>query len=448
MSAWFGLDRELVERLVRGLGGLEPAEAVGSPRADGGAEHVSVADENVGPAGIRAAFARAAWTMIAEPGDGVAGLVVGALGPAGALSAVLDRVGPTELQRRILGSEWSSGSGSTSADADAESEDPAAIPASRVLGSALERWRPRLVSADLVAACETAIEVGVRLLLPGAPGWHAGFDHLGVHAPHALWLRGSPDAPAGERTIALVGARAASGYGEHVTLEAAAGLVDRGFAIVSGAAYGIDGAAHRAALGSGGVTVAYLAGGVDRPYPAGHDALIRRIREAGGAVISESPCRSTPSKWRFLQRNRLIAAASAATVVMEAGDRSGSINTAGHAASLGRPLGAVPGPVTSPSSAGCHRLIREYAATCVTNAAQMAELAGWTAVDADAQAFASPEERRVRDVMSARSPRTVEALAKASGLSPREVTSVLGALDLAGAVEERERGWVLVGGRA
>ncbi|WP_240773589.1 DNA-processing protein DprA [Plantibacter sp. M259] len=326
MTAWFGLDRDLVERLVHGLGGPESAESVDGPRADRGAERVSKADENVGTAGIRAAFARAAWTMIAEPGDGVAGLVVGALGPAGALSAVLDRVGPTELQRRILGSEWSRGSTS----ADAESEDPAAMPASRVLGSALERWRPRLVSADLVAACETAIEVGVRLLLPGAPGWHAGFDHLGVHAPHALWLRGSPDAPAGERAIALVGARAASGYGEHVTLEAAAGLVDRGFAIVSGAAYGIDGAAHRAALGSGGVTVAYLAGGVDRPYPAGHDALIRRIREAGGAVISESPCGSTPSKWRFLQRNRLIAAASAATVVMEAGDRSGSINTAGQ----------------------------------------------------------------------------------------------------------------------
>lgn len=300
MSAWFGLDRELVERLVRGLGGLESAEAAGNPRADGGAEHVSEADENVGTAGIRAAFARAAWTMIAEPGDGVAGLVVGALGPAGALSAVLERAGPTELQRRILGSEWSSGSGSTSADA--ESEDPAAMPASRVLGSALERWRPRLVSADLVAACETAIEVGVRLLLPGVPGWHAGFDHLGVHAPHALWLRGSPDVPAGGRAIALVGARAASGYGEHVTLEAAAGLVDRGFVIVSGAAYGIDGAAHRAALGSGGVTVAYLAGGVDRPYPSGHDALIRRIRESGGAVISESPCGSTPSKWRFLQQ--------------------------------------------------------------------------------------------------------------------------------------------------
>lgn len=114
--------------------------------------------------------------MIADPGDGVAGLVVGALGPAGALSAILERVGPTELQRRILCSEWPSGSGSTSAEAEAE--DPAAIPASRVLESALERWRPHLVSADLVSACETAIEVGVRRILPGVPGWHARFDRL------------------------------------------------------------------------------------------------------------------------------------------------------------------------------------------------------------------------------------------------------------------------------
>ena len=235
--------------------------------------------------------------------------------------------------------------------------------------------------------------------------------------------------------IALVGARAATGYGEHITFEAASGLVDRGFTIVSGAAYGVDGAAHRAALGSGGGTVAYLAGGVDRPYPAGHDGLIRRIIEEGGAVLSESPCGSTPSKWRFLQRNRLIAAASAATVVLEAGSRSGSINTAGHAASLGRALGAVPGPVTSPASAGCHRLIREYAATCVTNAEQMAELAGWTTADPQEGAFASPEERRVRDALSTRSPRTIKEIAKMAGLTPREVAGVIGMLDLAGAVE-------------
>jgi DNA processing protein len=135
-------------------------------------------------------------------------------------------------------------------------------------------------------------------------------------------------------------------------------------------------------------------------------------------------------------------------VVLEAGSRSGSINTAGHAASLGRPLGAVPGPVTSPSSAGCHRLIREYAATCVTNAEQMAELAGWSASDDTGAAYASVEERRVRDAMSVRSARSVDAIAKESGLSVREVTGVLGALDLAGVVSEREHGWVLDAGRA
>lgn len=129
--------------------------------------------------------------------------------------------------------------------------------------------------------------------------------------------------------------------------------------------------------------------------------------------------------------------------MLEAGSRSGSINTAGHAATLGRPLGAVPGPVTSPASAGCHRLIREYAATCVTNAEQMAELAGWTAADTEAAVFSSPSERRVRDAMSARSPRTIDAIAKASGLGPAEVMGVLGTLDLSGAVREHERGWIL-----
>ncbi|MGK9147357.1 DNA-processing protein DprA [Plantibacter flavus] len=423
MSRWFGLDSDLVRELVGDLG-----------RAD--------ADD----AATRAAFARAAWTMIAEPGDGVAGLVVDTLGPTEALVAVLERVGATELQRRILAAGWTDDPrGQASCEVSAEGAPLA--PGSRVLGAALDRWTPRLVAADLVAACRLAIGVGAQLILPGDTGWHPGLVGLGPHAPHALWSRGDAASASAEHAIALVGARASSGYGEHVTLEASAGLVDRGFTIVSGAAYGIDGAAHRAALASGGVTVAFLAGGVDRPYPAGHEGLIRRIVDERGAILSESPCGSTPTKWRFLQRNRLIAAASSATVVLEAGSRSGSINTAGHAATLGRPLGAVPGPVTSPASAGCHRLIREYAATCVTNAEQMAELAGWTAVDAQAEAFASPDEKRVRDTLSSRTPRTIEEIAKVSGLGQREVSAVLGALDLSGAVDERGHGWVLASAR-
>jgi DNA processing protein len=255
-------------------------------------------------------------------------------------------------------------------------------------------------------------------------------------------------------SIALVGARAATGYGEHVTMEASAGLVDRGYAIVSGAAYGIDGMAHRAALASHGQTVAFLAGGVDRFYPSGHDALLTRI-VAEGAVISELPCGQAPTKWRFLQRNRLIAAASRATVVLEAGWRSGSLNTAAHASSLGRPLGAVPGPVTSAASAGCHRLIRDFTAVCVTNPDEMAELAP---LDRTPTLFAlgdasgigagdrSPELTRLFDAISVRSPRPVADIAARAGLSLDAVRALLGALELDGEVAEREKGWVRVVG--
>jgi DNA processing protein len=280
--------------------------------------------------------------------------------------------------------------------------------------------------------------------VPGDDVWPSGFEGLGPHAPLALWLRGNPSTLGTlDRSIALVGARAATGYGEHVTMEASAGLVDRGYTIVSGAAYGIDGMAHRAALASSGQTVAFLAGGVDRFYPSGHDALLTRI-VAEGAVISELPCGSPPTKWRFLQRNRLIAASSLATIVLEAGWRSGSLNTAGHASSLGRPLGAVPGPVTSAASAGCHRLIREFTAQLVTNADEMAELAplSTTVIERPTGGDGS-EPTRVIDALSTRAPRSADDLAARSGLSVASVHAVLGILELEGRAIERARGWVI-----
>jgi DNA processing protein len=210
--------------------------------------------------------------------------------------------------------------------------------------------------------------------------------------------------------------------------------------------------------------VAILAGGVDRFYPSGHEALLTRIASEG-AVISELPCGSPPTKWRFLQRNRLIAAASQATVVLEAGWRSGSLNTAGHAAQLGRPLGAVPGPVTSVASAGCHRLIREFNAELVTNAEQMAELVsgsrpelGETKAPAERADLIersrtrtrdespasdpTPDQTRVLDALSARSPREAGDIAARAGLSVAGVQSILGGLELEGVVIQRERGWV------
>ena len=261
--------------------------------------------------------------------------------------------------------------------------------------------------------------------------------------PIALWTRGEDAAlTALSDSIALVGARAATGYGEHVTMESSAGLVDRGFAIVSGAAYGIDGMAHRAALASHGHTIAFLAGGVDRFYPSGHDALLTRI-VAEGCVVSELPCGSPPTKWRFLQRNRLIAAASLATVVLEAGSRPGSLNTAHHAADLGRPLGAVPGPVTSPASAGCHRLLRESPAVCVTGPDEMAELArpGSARGSAPGRGNPDPTTTRLLDALTSRSGRGLEEVAKRSGLSISSAASALARLELDGLVVETERGW-------
>jgi DNA processing protein len=374
--------------------------------------------------GVRERFARASWTCLAEPGDRIAGQLVRALGAQTALSALLER--------------WS-------VERVAATVGPEAVPDD--LAKALARWQPRVNSDIAVLALKQAARNGAKLLVPGDPLWTLGLDDLDLFAPLALWWRGTDAALAAlENGIALVGARAATGYGEHVTMEASAGLVDRGYAIVSGAAYGIDGMAHRAALASKGSTIAFLAGGVDRFYPSGHDALLTRIVQSG-AVLSEVPCGTAPTKWRFLQRNRLIAASSRATIVLEAGWRSGSLNTAGHAAALGRPLGAVPGPVTSAASAGCHRLIRDYDAVCVTNVDEMAELAplagAVTADGTDAAASAS-ETIRLLDAMSLRAPRAASDIAQRAGFAVDEVRSRLGTLELDGVVVEREGGWVRV----
>jgi DNA processing protein len=215
---------------------------------------------------------------------------------------------------------------------------------------------------------------------------------------------------------------------------------------VSGGAYGIDGTAHRAALASRGITVAILAGGLDRFYPSGHEQLLTRIIERG-VVIAEVPPGTTPTKWRFLLRNRLIAAFSGATVVVEAGWRSGSLNTANHAGTLGRPLGAVPGPVTSAASSGCHRLLRENAAVCVTDADEMAELAGVTTRSTRAVAAELPPDMtgtriRVLDAISDRTPRRLERVAELSGLALDRVRAELGLLELDGLVLERTSGWM------
>jgi len=392
----------------------------------------------------REVFARAAWSGIVEPGDRVAGLLWSALGVAQALESLISEEKPQRVTKRV-------------ADALGDRGHDVDDNLTEVIGEACNRWRPRLSATESRAHLERAARLGVTYVIPGDEHWPAQLDDLSAHGPAGLWLRGDVAAlGAARRSVSVVGARASTGYGEHVTMEIVAGLCDRGFAVVSGAAYGIDGMAHRAALASEATTLAVLAGGVDRLYPSGHDTLLKRIIETG-AVVSELPCGWAPTRWRFLQRNRLIAALGQATAVMEAGWRSGSLNTAHHALSLDRPVGAVPGPVTSASSAGCHRLLRETPTVCVTSAEEVAQLmANVTGAEVNAAQYPPTGDRpgdssladihpfavRVVDALSERSARSRDKIARDSGLSLEQTTAILGLLNVSGVVSERATGWV------
>lgn len=379
-------------------------------------------------------FARVIWGVIIEPGDGAAGLLIDAVGAVAAARAVIDRVDPAGIEALTAGA------------LAAEKAD-----------DALKRWTERLRAADVLRSLEGAARCHATLVVPDDADWPTGLAGLDEHRPVLLWARG--DRSLLRRPgIAVVGARAATGYGEHVAMELAAGLAGRDAVVISGGAYGIDGMAHRAALASGGATIAILAGGIDRFYPSGHEALLTRIVEQG-LLLSEVPCGTPPTRWRFLQRNRLIAAIAAATVVVEAGRRSGSLNTANHAADLGRPLGAVPGPVTSAASAGCHLLIREADAQCVTTVADVMQLAFGsdgvldienlhdaaidpaprvsgesTAGDADSsEGFREdPMQTRVVDALRPRRGQDLHEVARAAGEGVDRVRSTLGVLSLDG----------------
>jgi len=376
------------------------------------------------------AFGLAAWSGVASDGDAAAGACRRALGPAVSLRLVMESVAArrSESDGGVL----------------AERMVAAGVPdVERLeLHAALSRWAPRVASGTVTGWFRSATALGVRVVVPGDASWPTAIDDLGDHAPPALWVRGGGGLPRQGGGVAIVGARAATSYGEQVAADLSSGLSDRGLVVVSGGAYGVDGMAHRAAVASAASTVAVMAGGVDRFYPTGHDDLLRAVLR-DGAMVSESPCGTMPHRFRFLSRNRLIAALSGAVVVVEAGRRSGSLNTAAHANALGRPVGVVPGPVTSPMSAGCHALLRSQLAACVTSPADVVELLGGQddLVDQAWQAEEDVHAVRVSDALSTRVDRSTDEVAAASGLSLATVRTVLAELDADGLVERRPAGW-------
>jgi DNA processing protein len=359
------------------------------------------------PAAERAA--RAALTRLAEPGDAWLGREVAGLGAA----EVLDRV--------------------RSARAGEDER--------------LAHYRVRLPA--LAADAGLAARAGARVVVPGDDEWPTALEDLGDRVPIALWVAGDGKlADAARRSVSVVGARACTAYGEHVAGELAAALGDRGWAVVSGGAYGIDAAAHRGALAVDAPTVAVLACGVDVPYPAAHDGLLRAIR-AHGVVVSELPPGSRPTRRRFLDRNRVIAALGRGTVVVEAATRSGAKNTAGQADELSRPVMAVPGPVTSAASAGCHELIRARGAALVTGAADVLDLVG--DLVADAQDLRRGETRphdsldpvtlRVLEALPVRRRAGADSVGRVAGLDAPTVLRALGLLAATGLADACDGRW-------
>jgi DNA processing protein len=352
-------------------------------------------------------------------------------GPCAALSALIDLVGVLEAARAVR--EWD-------------------------LPEALRRRTEARHAIDTAAAdLESIARLGGRLVTPDDPDWpawrlmaFARLDPVGEGdegEPLALWARGEGAlTDFTERAIGVVGARAMSSYGGHVTAEVVGELVRQGWTIVSGAAYGVDGAAHRSALAAGGQTVAVLAAGLDRPYPAGHARLLREIADTG-LVISEYPPGTLPAKHRFLVRNRLVAALSDAVLVVEAGARSGARNTAAWARKLGRPALAVPGSVLSAMSVGCHAMVRDGEALLVTDAAQVIAEAGPLRLPPPSAGAARPtdglqgDELRVYDAFPAAGARTPRELAESSGVALADVRAVLPVLELAGHITSDDAGW-------
>lgn len=351
-------------------------------------------------------WARVAWSWIAEPADAPSCALVAEHGVLGGLAAVLD--GRAGTSRAYL---------------------------------------ERAATFSRVRLAEAHRRLGIGVLVPGDDDWPERLDTVAV-PPYALYTRGNGRlADLLERSVAIVGSRACSDYGARVAADLAEGLSGRFFTVVSGGAFGIDIAAHRGALAAGAPTIAVLACGLDRAYPQAHEPIFRRICE-DGLLVGELPIGYAPFPSRFLARNRLISALTSGTVVVEANLRSGSLSTARHARDQCRPVGVVPGPVTSPTSAGCHELIRE-GDQLVTDAADVAELCGRLGHDASPRRQGErrehdglrPEVRAVLLAIPVRSAAGVDDIVRVSGVSGKPVLRALAELDVDGYVERAPDGW-------
>jgi DNA processing protein len=397
----------------------------------------------LGPPGGGERYARASLSFIADPGDPVLGALLRFARPGEVLTVV--RAGQHDPGSQ-LGLPAQHGHGQAGA-----------APSSATVGRAVERWRMRMADLPPQARLAAWERSGFRLVCPGDAEWPTQLDDLGDARPIVLWLRGPADLRfACLRSVSVVGSRAASAYGTHVGTELGADLAGAGWTVISGGAFGIDASAHRGALAARGCTVAVLASGLTFGYPKGHGELFEAIARTG-VMVSECPPDRAPTRPGFLVRNRVIAALSRGTVVVEAALRSGAINTARHAGELSRPVMAVPGPVTSQESAGCHELIRECGATCVTGARDVIEMvAALSESERESEGGPARQPAVPASDLDPVTASVLQAVARRAGRGPATIATIagvdldtalrcLGLLAAAGHVERCEHGWRAAG---
>ncbi|WP_421082992.1 DNA-processing protein DprA [Rothia nasimurium] len=390
--------------------------------------------------------ARAEILRITDPQDAVTAALIQLFGP---LSTADYLTGRTTLTPTVL----------TAALESAQREDP------RLRSYLLqgiterkERWQRRRggITADQDLALAKACQAW--LVVPEDPDWPAALNDLAEKTPVALWGRGDRRKLATlayPQCVAVVGSRDMTAYGKAVTGQLAGDLARAGTTVISGGAFGIDATAHTAALALGTApipTLAFMAGGLDRLYPKSNEPLLRQVIDQG-LVLSEVPLGQNPTRYRFLDRNRMIAAIAHSTVVVEARWRSGALNTAHYALEMGRTLYAVPGPIFSPSSEGCHRLIRDGLAQLITDAHHISQGRLDLSAPPEQSLFTPPQgeqalidsltevQKRVWDTLPLRACATVEAVSADSSVPARTVMIALTQLSSLGLAENQGQGW-------
>ena len=384
------------------------------------------------PANRESAVALIAFSHLCEPSDILPGLIQEALPLQQLLQELINRSDATRVAARLGG------------DAVVEIEETLRASFGDIWDRARERWLPRLSKAAVLESLtwmNSSSSQPRSLVLQDSSSYSPGLEDLRHHRPFVLWIWGNQSLLGAERAVSIVGTRQASRYGTEVARELAAVAATRGLVTVSGGAYGIDSIVHESAIALQSPTLALMAGGLGKLYPQGKRQMLTDILR-DGALVAECPPSVQPAKWRFLMRNRLIAALGRATVVVEAGRTSGALSTANAAVALGRQVAVIPGQIGSSRSIGGHDFLNQNLGfvRLLARPQDLVELVGGSADDPVELNSLGALEKRALDAFGFQPLETWE-VQRLAGLTVRESQIALGSLESLGLVERLGSGY-------